>query len=127
HADEDDLGGDERLADEDGGDGGDGDGHVGADLALEEPFQRAVQGPGAAKDGGQQGDTVAVDFARPGGQAEVAQRPPGGDHGPQVGADDDGEQGGQQVERQVVGALERLVGVGDFSVHEGHTRGKTQV
>ena len=71
HADEDDLGGDERLADEDGGDAGDGQGQVGAELALEQAFERAVEDAGAAEDGGDQGEAVAVELARPGRQAEV--------------------------------------------------------
>src|SRR5262249_54986814 len=67
HADEDDLGGDERLADEDPGDAGDGQRQVGAELAFEQALDGAVEDPRAADDRGQQREAVAVEeLARPG-------------------------------------------------------------
>ena len=66
HADEDNLGGDKRLTDEDGGDAGDGQGNIGADPALEETFKRAIQNPRSTDDGCGQRDPVAAKLIRPG-------------------------------------------------------------
>src|SRR5262249_45379656 len=65
HADEDDLGGDERLVDEDGRDTGNGQGQVRAEAAFEQAFERAVQRPRAAEHRGEQGDAIAADFPVP--------------------------------------------------------------
>ena len=117
-ADEDDLGGDQRFAGQDGRDDGQGQGQVGTEATLEESFQRSVKSPHAAEDGCDQGDAEAEQFARPGGQTPAAQRFPGRQDGPEVGADDQRQQAGEQVESQVAFGLKGLVGVGDFAVHE---------
>src|SRR5262249_46264919 len=63
--DKNDFGGDERFAQQDSGDAGDGDGEVGPDLAGEESVERAIQSTSAAEDSREQGETIAIEFVRP--------------------------------------------------------------
>ena len=110
HADEDDLGGDQRLAGEDGGDAGDGEGQVGADAALEQGVEGAVKDARAAEDGGDEREA----------EAEAPERHfvgAGRDPEPDVGADEDGDDGGEEVEEQPAFGLEVIAGVGNLAVH----------
>src|SRR5262249_33128878 len=66
HADEDDLGSDKRLADQDGRDTRQRQGEVGPEPSLEQAFERIVKDARAAQHGGDQGKTVAEHLARPG-------------------------------------------------------------
>ena len=117
-ADEDDFLGDFRPAGEDGGDAGDGDGQVGADAALEKGVEGAVKDAGAAEDGGDEGEAEA--------EAEQAHHVGAGRQPePEVGGDEDGEDGGEQVEEEPAFGLKVLAGVGNLAVHWGVVVGKS--
>ncbi len=109
-ADEDDFLGDLWPAGEDSGDAGDGDGQVGADAALEKGVQGAVKDAGAAQDGG---DEREAEAEAPGRHVVG----PGRDPEPDVHADEDGDDGGEEVEEQPALGLEVVAGVRNLAVH----------
>jgi hypothetical protein len=74
-ADEHHLGGDQRFADEDGGDASDGQRQVRAQSALEQRLQRAVQHPRSTQDRRDQRVAIAIELGRP--TARVLPEPPG--------------------------------------------------
>ena len=118
HADEDDFGGNQRLVDEDRSDRSDGQGQVGANPALEQPFERAVKDAGAADDRGDEGDPVAEHLWGPRWQRQSLGGQPCRHLRPEIGADQQAEQARQQVERQVAFLAKSGIDVRNLAVHE---------
>src|SRR5208282_285416 len=123
HPDEDDLGGHERLAGQDGGDAGERQRQVGADAPFQETFERAVQDARSAQHGCDERDldrefeTRQRESPRPRRQRDAGAGGPPRQERPQVQADEQAEKPGQQVEREPALLAKGLLGVGYLAVH----------
>ena len=121
HADEDDLGGHERLVDENGGDASDGQRQISAQAAFEQAFQGAKEDASAARDGSEKGDAIAEVLLGPNRQshAQTGARPPGEDRPEDRAAIKRADQPGKQIKREIALARKDRVAVIDLAVHAG--------
>ena len=113
-----DLGGDERLVDQDRRDASQSDRQVGAKPAGKERIDRTVEDAGPAEDRREECVAIAEEVLRPVADiGNVGAHEEPGDEWPKVASDQQAQDRRERVEPGVGGPGERFVGVGEFAVH----------
>ena len=126
-ADDQHLGGDQWLPQQDGGEHRDGDRQIGADFSGQQGFQGPVQSTGPADDSGDQGEALAENLPGPDRKPGSPRAKPINQGGPQVGRDQPADQHEKSMELQTGLMGKSGVRVGNLAMHAGDSGERKQI